>query len=97
MLPPVHTVANRVLRPVYCAHAFQEAPSHDADEDGEDHGGLVKKILETKKELEHGSHTKQPPKKTTIVSRLCLVNGSVKLRLSGVFQHQPVTVLRIIL
>ena len=35
------------------------APSqHDPDDD-EDHGGLVKKILETKKELEGGSQTSQ--------------------------------------
>ena len=49
------------------------APSHDLDDD-EDHGGLVKKILETKKELEGGSQTSQArqPKRTEIVSAIIL-------------------------
>ena len=48
-----------------------QTPSHDPDDD-EDHGGLVKKILETKKELEGGSQTSQArqPKRTEIVSTI---------------------------
>ncbi len=51
------------------------APSHDPDDD-EDHGGLVKKILETKKELEGGSQTSNAkiPRKTEIVSSLIFTN-----------------------
>ena len=38
------------------------------NEDEADHGGLVKKILETKKELEGGSQQANKNKKTEIVS-----------------------------
>ena len=46
---------------------FQPVAPTDADDD-EEHGGLVKKMLESKKELEGGSQTKaKVPKKTEIV------------------------------
>ena len=54
------------------------APSHDPDDD-EDHGGLVKKILETKKELEGGSQTSQAKQsRRTEIVRSFLVEKSTE-------------------
>ena len=54
------------------------APSQDPDDD-EDHGGLVKKILETKKELEGGSQTSQAKQsRRTEIVRSFLVEKSTE-------------------
>ena len=56
------------------------APSHDPDDD-EDHGGLVKKILETKKELEGGSQTSQAKQsRRTEIVRINKLKGNVRNR-----------------
>ena len=61
------------------------APSHDLDDD-EDHGGLVKKILETKKELEGGSQTSQArqPKRTEIVSANSSIRDPFRVQLDAI-------------
>jgi len=42
-----------------------ESTSHDLDTKSEEHGGLVRKILETKKELEHSAYGKSEEKSLT--------------------------------